>query len=189
MFSERSLAFYTIEAKKTLSEKRFSHSVSVAKKAYELAKIYGENENKAFAAGILHDITKEYSDEKQLKFLEQNGIMLSREQMESPKVLHSYGGAVYAKSTFGIEEDNFFNAIFYHTTGRENMSTLEKIIYISDMIADDRDYEGVNVLRDLAKKDLDAAVLKGLECSIKFVEEKGEKVLEDSRKAIMSLSI
>lgn len=172
------------EIKKELSEKRYNHSLNVAKKARELAKMYGADENKAYIAGLLHDVMKEADGEKQLKLLSQSDIILSREQMSAPPLWHAYASAVYMRDVLGVEDEEIFDAVFYHTTGKADMPKLTKIIYLADMISEDRCYKEVPILRDLAEKDLDVAVMTALEMSVEFLKEKNAYICKDTFSAL-----
>ena len=133
-----------------LSEKRYNHSVCVAREAVRLAKRYGADGKKAEIAGILHDIMKETPPEKQLKYMQKFGIMLTDTQRRTPKVWHQICGAGYIEHVLGITDEDILSAVRYHTTGRAGMSLLEKIIFTADYISADRDYNGVEEIRQQA---------------------------------------
>jgi predicted HD superfamily hydrolase involved in NAD metabolism len=146
---------------------------------YGLAKKYGEDPEKAEIAGILHDSVK-YADKEWLK-----QIIIS-ENMD-PVLLefhhelwHAPVGSYVAKHEFKIEDEDILQAIKYHTTGRAGMSNLEKIIYISDMIEPNRQFFGVEVLREKAEKDLDDSMISCIAHSITFLIEKRQSVYPDS---------
>lgn len=149
-----------------MSEKRFIHSVNMAEAAAALAKRYGADPEKARVAGILHDITKETPREEQLQILGDNAIILDDIQKITPKLWHSITGSVYVKQHLGITDIDILNAIRYHTSGRPNMSLLEKIIFIADFIGAERDYDGVDVMREKAQRSLEEAMEFGLSYTI-----------------------
>lgn len=149
-------------AKSRLSERRYTHSVNVARAAAKLAEKYGEDTLKAETAGILHDITKEVKTEFQLQLIESGGIILDDVSKKSPSLLHAITGMVYARDTLSIDDEDILNAIRYHTTGRANMSLLEKIIFIADFISDERDYDDVDVMRAESEKSLEEGMIYGL---------------------------
>lgn len=149
-----------------MSKKRYIHSVNVAKEAVRLAKKYGADEKKAQIAGILHDITKETPPEEQLKIIEDNGIILNSVQQNSQKLWHSISGSAYVKSELGIDDEDILNAIKYHTSGRANMSLLEKVIFIADFTGEERDYDGVDIMREKANRNLEEAMAFGLSYTI-----------------------
>lgn len=150
-----------------MSEKRYIHSVNVAKKAVELAKIYGANEEKAAIAGIVHDITKEMANDEQLDIIKSSGAELDAVEKVTKKLWHSISGAIYIRQTLGIEDEDIINAVRYHTTGRSGMSLLEKVIFVADFISDERDYEGVEYMKKAVKEGLEEAVFCGSKFSIK----------------------
>ena len=120
--------------KKSLKHRRFIHSVGVAGTAVSLAMKYGEDVYKAQIAGILHDCAKCYDDGELLTLCRDNKIEITPFEEEHGFLLHAKYGAYLASSKYGIRDDDIINAIKWHTTGRENMSLLEKIIFISDYI-------------------------------------------------------
>ena len=152
--------------KSRLSEKRYIHSVNVAKEAVRLAKKYGADVEKAEIAGILHDITKETSAEEQLQIMLSSDIILSDIERTTPKLWHAISGCAYVKSELGIEDEDILNAIHYHTTGRPNMSLLEKVIFVADFTGAERDYEGVDEMRKAANTSLNDAILQGVSFNI-----------------------
>ncbi len=153
--------------KSRMSEHRFIHSVNVAKKAGELSDIYGADREKAVLAGILHDITKETPFEEQLKIITEGGIILEDVENASTKLWHSISGSVYVRNNLSVDDEDIINAIRYHTTGRAGMSLLEKIIFVADFIGDERNYDGVDIMRKKALNSLEEAMIYGLQFTIK----------------------
>ncbi len=146
------------ELKEILSEKRYNHSVGAMKTAKELAKIYGEDEEEAEFAGLIHDIAKELTKEEIEKYLEKYEIIPDEIEKNQMGLLHAKLGAKIVKEKYGANE-KIENAIKYHTTGNKNMNTFAKIIFLADKIEENRTYEGVEELRKLAKENLDQAML------------------------------
>ena len=142
-----------------MGDYRYEHSVNVADEAVTLAELYGGDVKKAYTAGILHDVTKELPNDKQLQIINDGGIILDDVQKQAPKLWHAISGSVYIQTELGITDSDIINAIRYHTTGRANMSLLEKIIYIADYTAKGRDYNGVEVMRELSRKSLEDAMI------------------------------
>ncbi len=159
--------FYLSELKKKLSGKRYEHSLNVAKSAVQLAEIYGEDKEKAYVAGLLHDIAKEMSPEEHLEILKNSGTSLEDFEKVSTKILHGPAGSIYIKENFKISDKGILNAVWYHTTGRENMTLLEKIIFVADYISEERDFIDSPEVRKIAESDLDEAALHKLSTSIK----------------------
>lgn len=160
--------------------RRFCHAVGCCQSAAHLAEIHGEDVALAARAAILHDITKALDLPAQQRLCKKYGVQLSDGCVRD--VLHGYTAAEIAKTVFG-ECDAIYSAIRWHTTGRANMTKLEKIIYLADYIEPTRDFDGVAELRELAEKDLDAAVLRGLEMTICDLKERGKEIDSNSADA------
>ena len=165
-----------------LKENRIAHVTGVESQAVMLAMRWGADPDTAAIAGILHDITKAQSKEKQLKLCEKYGIILENAERENPALLHARTGAALARERFGIS-DEIYSAIRWHTTGKPDMSTLEKIIYLADYTEPTRDFEGVDKLRELSFEDLDKAMALGLEMSIEDLTERGKPIFHDTMDA------
>ena len=154
------------------SKKRFTHCTFVAKAAQMLAKHYNENEYEAKIAGILHDVLKEKNKDYMLRIFKTYDYSLTKTQKINPKVWHGIAGAIYMEKILGLENSNIINAIKYHTVPRKNMTLFEKIIFMADRISEDRKYKDVQFLRDLAKVDLNSAVLYSLKNTISSILKK-----------------
>lgn len=165
---------YEAEVKKHLTEPRFFHSQCVAKEAVRLAKRYGVDEKKARIAGILHDIMKDTSKEEQLKILQEFGIILPESLLENPKLWHSLSGAVYCQHVLGVSDQEILSAIACHTSGKKDMTLLDKVLFVADYISADRNYPGVKEMRKLAKKSLEDAIIEGIAFTIQ--EKMGERL-------------
>lgn len=144
-----------------LSEKRFYHSECVAAEAEKLAIAYGADPEKAWIAGILHDIMKEEPPEQQLKRMDEFGIILTDLERDAQKLWHAVLGAAYLEKELHITDPDIIDPVLYHTTARADMTLPEKILFIADYISADRQFEGVEELRRIAYDDLDRAVLLG----------------------------
>lgn len=156
-------AAYMELLKERLSEKRFAHSIEVMKEAGRLARRFGADPEKAELAGLLHDITKECGPKEQLQLCEKFGITVSESERAIPKILHAVTGAAVLERELGITDPEILDAVRYHTTGREGMGLLEKIIYIADCVEPTRNYYGVQKIRAALKRDgLNAAILTAL---------------------------
>ena len=171
---------YIALAKEKLSFKRFQHTLEVAESAKLLAQKYGADEEKAYLAGLLHDMMKDISKEEQLYIIEKSAIILTCVDKASPKLWHSIAGAAYLRDELGIKDEDIFNSVRYHTTGRAGMSLLEKVVYIADYISADRTYNGVEEMRRLTEESLEAAMLFALEFCIKKLAESGQVIHTDS---------
>lgn len=135
------------DLKQILSEKRYVHSIGAMEKAIELAKIYGEDEEKSALTALTHDIAKEMTIEEYYKYAEENNIKLSKDDKMCTSVLHGIIGADIVKKKYGFT-DEMCRAIYYHTTGITNMTLLGKIVYVADKIEDSRDYPEAEALRE-----------------------------------------
>lgn len=151
-----------------LSPKRIPHVQGCEWEAVRLAKRWGESEEDAAEAGILHDITKKLVLSEQLILSEKYGIINDTYETANVKLLHAKTGAALARDLFNIS-DRVYSAIRWHTTGKPDMTLLEKIIYMADYIEPNRDFPGVDKLRKLAYEDLDAAMALGLKMSLEDI--------------------
>lgn len=149
-----------------LKPDRFLHSLNVADSARTLARQYGCDENKAYTAGLLHDVMKNASGLEQLEAMDKAGLKPTKVELANPKLWHAMAGACYVKTEMGIDDEEIFLAVRYHTTGRAGMTLLEKIIYLADFISSERDYPGVDEMRELCQKSTDDAVIYALEFCI-----------------------
>lgn len=156
--------------KKMLTQSRYIHSVNVAEYAIYLSEIYGADKEKAYIAGMLHDCAKCLDNETMNYYIKKYDIKLDDYEKESRALAHSIIGVYIAKHEFKIDDEEILNSIKYHTTGNENMTLLEKIIYIADLTEKDRDFNGVEELRYLVEnKELDKALLTSLNNTISLV--------------------
>jgi nicotinate-nucleotide adenylyltransferase len=149
----------------------------------ELAKRWGADETDAARAGILHDVTKALDGPLQLTLCAEYGTILTDFEIKYPKTLHALTGALVAERIFG-ENEAVVNAIRHHTTGKADMSLLEKIIYVADYMEPNRDFPGVEDLRRLAFSDLDGALKLGLQMTLEHLKQQGAEVSPESRDAL-----
>ncbi|NLX61572.1 MAG: HD domain-containing protein [Tissierellia bacterium] len=163
--------------------KRFEHSLRVMETSIKLANRYNFSVEKAAIAGLLHDCGKLKGETNLLKVSSDFGIILDSMTKCNSELIHSILGAAIAEKEYGIKDQEILRAIRYHTTGRENMSLLEKIVYIADLIEPGRSFEGVDKLRRLALEDLDKCLLYSLDNTLKFLIEKKKLIHIDSIKA------
>lgn len=151
--------------------KRIRHICGTEQAAVALAVRWGADVGKARRAAILHDCTKYLSGEEQLQLCRRYGVALDALEREAVKLLHAKTGAWIARDEFGVDDDIFY-AIYWHTTGRARMSLLEQVLYLADYMEPNRVFPGVEELRDLAVRDLNAAVLRGFELSVEEMRER-----------------
>lgn len=164
--------------KKALKPKRYHHTLGVVECALEMAKKYNCNLEKVRYAAILHDCAKNYSDAKLLEVAKRSGLELDAVTIREPQLLHGPVGAVVAKEEYGVDDADILAAIAYHTTGRVNMTKLEKIIYLADFIEPSRDYPGVDTLRQMAFENLDDAMIQALTNTIRYITKIGGLIHE-----------
>ncbi|QUH26758.1 bis(5'-nucleosyl)-tetraphosphatase (symmetrical) YqeK [Serpentinicella alkaliphila] len=167
--SEQLIKQIKMDLENVVSTKRYIHTMGVVESSKELAIRYDEDVEKATIAALMHDYAKDFKKERLMEFINQANIELDEVFIKAKELLHGKVAALIAKRKYNIEDEDILNAIEFHTTGRENMSKLEKIIYLADFIEPGRDYKVVEGLRVLAKEDLDRAVLKTLDNTIKYV--------------------
>ena len=169
--------------KGNLAKKRYIHVLGVADIAKKLAKLNGISEEKAEIAGLAHDIAKNLSEAKMKEIIKENKIILSAVEENNKNLWHGIIGPIEAKNKFEIDDEEILDAIRWHTTGKENMSILTKIIYIADMIEPSRKFEGVDNIRKVTFEDLDMGVYCGLTRSIEFLLIKNLIIDENSMRA------
>lgn len=166
--------------KERLSKKRFNHSLGVAQAAMKLAQLYGEDADKAYLAGLVHDICKEEEPEIQKMLMLEGDMNLSGAELSSKALWHGPAGAYFIKTELGIDDKDILNAVRYHTVGRASMSRFEEIIYIADLISDDRDYKDVDSMRKLAFSDFEKAMYEAVCYSISNVVKKRNYIPEST---------
>lgn len=167
------------DAQKMLSEKRYIHCKNVMKRAVELAKIYGINENKAMLAGFAHDITKEMPKDEMFKYIEEHNIKIDEFERKNPGLLHGKIAAVFCKEKYGFTED-MQKALEYHTTGEPDMDDLAKIVFIADKTEVGRKNNDWEKIREKEKEGLDALLLYVIDESICYVIKKGKQIRVDT---------
>lgn len=166
-----------------LSEIRYEHSLRVADYSKRLAKIYNADENKAYLAGLVHDCAKNLEEYYMLNKKVNSDIILDNEEKNSKNIQHAPIGAAVCKNLYGISDNEIISAVRYHTTARENMTLIEKILFISDKIEPNRKYDTVEELRKIADYDIDKAIVKFLNDSFEYLEKKSQKIHPLSVKA------
>ena len=165
-----------------LSDKRYEHTLNVKKMAVKLAKLHGANEEQAALAALLHDSAKEISKDEMKALMRQYPQYAEGGETRPVPVWHGICAAILARTEWGVEDEAVLSAIACHTAGKPGMSKLDKIVYLADMTSAERDWPGVNKLRKLERKDLDAAMLAALKQTNDFVLSQG-KPLDPMSKA------
>ena len=166
-----------------LDDYRYNHSLCVADEAVRLTKLYGGSEYDAYLAGLLHDITKNDSEEQHLRIFTMFGIMLSAVEKSSSKLWHAISGAAYSKNVLGVENESVILSIRYHTTARKDMTHLEKLVYLADFTSADRRYDDVEIMRNLVNTNMDDAMAYSLKYTINDLISKNLPVHPDTVEA------
>lgn len=159
--------------KMDIGPERYNHSLGVMETSIKLAKVYGCDEGKARIAGFLHDCAKIRDKRNLLKMACDFDIILDNVMKYNIELIHGPLGAKIAEKVYHISDEEILSAIYYHTTGKENMSLLEKIVYIADYIEPNRNFNGVEELRDLAYIDIDRCLILAMDNTIKYVVDRG----------------
>lgn len=172
IYTARDLPVLRTAAYQFLKKKRVRHVQGCEKEAYAIALKYGADPVQAAVAAILHDITKALDLNDQLILCNRYGIICDDIEKNNPSLLHSKTGAHRARELFDIDQP-VFDAIWWHTTGKPDMTLLEKVLYLADYIEPTRDFEGIEKLRRAVYTDIDRAMALGLKMSIEDVEQRG----------------
>lgn len=162
--------------RRALNEKRYRHTVGTVRAAAALAERYGADPQRARVAALLHDCAK-LNGRSILEQAREEGVPVSPEDERSPGLVHAEVGEVYARRDYGVTDPAVLAAIRCHTAGRLDMTVLDKIIYLADMIEPGRAYAGVERLRQAAREEpLDDALRLGVIQNIELVREKGARL-------------
>lgn len=165
------------QLKKELDKARFTHTIGVMYTAAALAMAHNADMEQALYAGLLHDCAKCIPNDEKITLCEQYEITISNAERKSPFLLHAKLGAYYAKTIYGIEDNDILHAIKVHTTGEPEMNLLDKIIYIADYIEPNREQApNLTFIRKLAFEDLDKAMEKILSDTLQYLTEKGGEI-------------
>lgn len=172
------------QLEKELKPDRFEHTLGVAYTASSMAFYYGADVQKALIAGFLHDCAKSLSHEEQVKVCEKNGIEMTEVERKNHSLLHAKVGVFLAKTQYDVEDEEVLGAIRWHTTGREDMTLLEKIIYIADFIEPNRKpLENMTQIRKEAFTDIDRCLAHILHDSVVYLRTIGKETDDATMKA------
>lgn len=174
----------TTLVKSHLSEYRFQHCLRTAAYAKELAQHWQIEPEKAYLAGLCHDLGKDCSRSEALMLIKDAGIILDADTLANDSLLHPYSGMVLAQKEAGINDTEILAAIRTHTVGEPGMTNLQKVIFLADLLEEGRNFPGIQELRELVWQDLDVAMSKALAINIQFVEKKGLKPHPDAIRAL-----
>jgi predicted HD superfamily hydrolase involved in NAD metabolism len=159
--------------KESLPAKRFKHSVNVYETALELAEAHHLPPEKVAVAALLHDCGREVGSKASVAWARELVLPIDEVELAQPILLHAKLGVYNAMHKYGVADQEILDAIRYHTTGMYGMSKLAKIVFLADMIEPGRDFPGVEQLRRLAFKDLDAAMLLGYANTMRYLVQEG----------------
>ena len=162
------------DLKEILSEERYSHSLRVAEISKELARIYQVDIEKAYLAGLVHDIAKEFSSEQNIYYLNKYKLPKKLLQEEYRNILHGIIGASYLKEKYNLD-DEICNAVKIHTISSPNMTMLDKVLFVADKIEPNKKFNGIEQERELAYQNIDDCLILCLENTIVHLIKKGKK--------------
>ena len=172
------------EAKKLvkprLGQKRWTHTKNVKKMAVQLAERWGENPEKAALAALLHDSAKELPRDALLQIFADNAIIAENAPARPAAIWHGIAAAIVAETQWGVTDPEILSAIRCHTTGKPGMSLLDKILYLADYIEETRDFPGVEKARELAKVDIDRALLYCYDQTLTELVARGKLIHSDT---------
>jgi len=163
-----------------IGTERYNHSLRVIETAVELGRIYNADIKKVKIAALYHDCGKVGSTDQIMRIAIENNVKLSEEDKKSPETIHTKLGEYIAQHKYHITDEDILNAIKHHTTGRPEMSLLEKIIFIADYIEPKREFPGVEKVREESKKDLNKSILTALKNTINYLKSKNEYIHKDT---------
>ncbi len=189
-FSEKQLSALREEISKILTPKRYAHVLAVEDMAMRLGKLFDCDLSLLRAAALLHDCTKELSDEEQLALLSSYSVIPLPEELASMPTIHALTGALVIHDRYpAFDNEKVINAVRYHTTGREGMSLEEKMIFLADFIDETRKYPSCIELREEffaaqpekmtareRERHLDRAALKSIESTLSHLHAKGSPI-------------
>lgn len=169
---------------KRLNSHRYQHTLGVADTAVKMAEAFNVNPNQAYLAGILHDCAKYFDDTELLSICAENEVKVTQIEQKKPFLLHAKVGVIVAKERYHITDQEVLDAVLWHTTGKAEMSDLEKIIFAADYIEPGRkDLPRLDYLRDISTKDLDLLVKCILENMMEYLKSTGEEIEEHTLEA------
>jgi len=170
------LDFLKSELKKEVTKHRYIHSLGVAETAKYLAQKYGANPEKAELSGILHDFAKFWPKERLEQTIKANPN-LEQDLLEyNSELWHGPVASILIQERFHIDDQEVIQAVRYHTSGREHMSMLEKVVCIADYIEPSRQFPGVEQIRGIVEQDINGALRLALDGTIQFLIKKQMKI-------------
>ena len=164
-----------------LKESRYRHSMGVEEMAVRLARLHGADSEKAAFAGRYHDLAKNFDEETMDAYIRKYG--LPEYLIGNNALAHSKVGAAILENEFGVTDREILDSVRYHTTARKDMTLLDEVIFVADVVEDNRTYSDLDYYQDLAYRDLDRACLEILEYTIGSLTAKGKVIDKDTLEA------
>lgn len=171
-----------------LCDYRYIHSLNVAEEARRLAGNYGENEDRAYYAGLIHDCMKDVTRDSAMAYMHNYGIEMTDLELDAIKLWHAVLGADYAERFIGVHDADIINSVRYHTTARSGMSLLERIIYLADYTSAEREYNGVEDMCRAVDISLESAMKIALDFTVGDLNSKGVPVHPDTLAALCEIN-
>ncbi|ARK29293.1 bis(5'-nucleosyl)-tetraphosphatase (symmetrical) YqeK [Halalkalibacter krulwichiae] len=164
-----------LKVKPHLTEHRYQHTLGVVEASLELAERYGANKQKAMLAAVFHDYAK-FREKEEMKQLVLEKLEDKTFLDYGDELLHAPCGAYYVEHEQGITDQDILNAIRFHTTGRPGMTLLEKVVFLADYIEPNRQFKGVEDVRQIARVNLDDAIIEALKNTTIFLMKRNQPV-------------
>lgn len=164
------------QIKNKFSAQRWQHIMGVYETALKLAQIFGADQEKTGQAALLHDYGKTLNDQQILAQAAQYGLTLDENDYQTPELLHGPIGAKMVAQELGIKDPEILQSISAHTLGNEQMSKIDKIIFLADMIEPNRNYPGLDTLRATVFTDLDRGLLMGFDRTLEYLKSTGRTI-------------
>lgn len=161
--------------RRQMSDRRWQHTLGVVDSAIRLAKRYGGDVRRAELAALLHDYAKAWPIDRQAQVIREQG-MPAELLYHDKELWHAPVGAWAVQEEHGIADEEVLDAIRYHTSGRERMTLLDRIVCLADYIEPGRDYPGVDRIRRLSEQDMTEALIAGFDSTIAYLLEKGSRI-------------
>lgn len=175
--AEYDLKLLQKQMKEELSDDRFEHTLGVMYTAESLAMRYGADMTKAAVAGLLHDCAKCIPNSQKIRLCKKYDIEITENEEKNPSLLHAKLGALLAQKAYGVDDPEILNAIRWHTTGKPDMTMLEKIIYMADYIEPNRDKApNLREIRKLSFENLEEALYQVLESTLSYLSNRPDTI-------------
>jgi len=158
-----------------MPERRWQHTLGVMETSIVLAQRFGVDPVKAEIAAILHDVAKYWPTARMETVIREQGLPAELLQYDK-ELWHAPVGAFVAEHDFGVTDIEVLDAIRYHTSGRENMTLMDKVVCLADYIEPGRDFPGVEAMRELAEHHLEKSLIAGFDSTIAFLLKQGKRI-------------